>query len=236
MNEPIEKIENTTNVSKIKQVGGIVLFFTIIFAIILGIFKILAYFWTPVNIQERHEKEAFDMSLLLENTDSISKTIGKFTLEPNTSIELRSLGSTVFVRWSDWVYKNNKILEPNENTSLENSIYGKYSSKNIATEWKNLLKAPISENKCSRYSMKWWNAMPSSGLILNLRDEDNVSFNQNIHYKQWTKKDIYNLELEEKYKRYSSKWSHFYYRYQCTSSGKQDRLWQFIKIVDLMTQ
>jgi hypothetical protein len=54
-----------------------------------------------VNIQERHEKEAFDMSLLLENTDSISKTIGKFTLKPNTSIELRSLGSTVFVRWSD---------------------------------------------------------------------------------------------------------------------------------------
>jgi predicted permease len=44
MNESIEKIENTTNVSKIKQVGGIVLFFTIIFAIILGIFKILAYF------------------------------------------------------------------------------------------------------------------------------------------------------------------------------------------------
>lgn len=212
-----------------KSTIAVVAFFALVATIVYAIFAILAFSGAPVNILERFEREEFDGSFSLHNLSNKEVSIADLTLLPDAHIDLRSLEDRLFVRWSDGVFKAGKPAKASGILRLENSIYGKYSIEVGRTQWNTLFSAPISEQKCHRYAVKWLYPMPSSGVILSMRDEDNASFYQNIHYAEG-RANMYELEVEENYKRYSAKGSHYYYRYHCASSGKGDRLTAFVEI------
>ncbi|MGV2839259.1 hypothetical protein [Vibrio cyclitrophicus] len=213
-----------------KSTIAVVTFFALVATIVYAIFAILAFSGAPVNILERFKKEEFDSSFSLRNLSNKEVSIADLTLQPDALIDLRSLGGRLFVRWSDGVFKAGKSIQASSALKTEHSIYGKYSIEVGLTQWNTLFSAPISEQECHRYIIKWFHPMPHSGIVLSMRDEDSASFYQNIHYAQRSP-NMYELEVEENYKRYFATGSHFYYRYYCGSSGKLDRLTAFVAII-----
>lgn len=218
-----------------KNTIAVVTFFASVATIVYAIFAILAFIGSPINITERLEEEQFDSSFSLHNLSNKEVSIADLTLQPRANIGLRSLGGRLFINWDGGVFKSGKPVQASSALKLENSIYGKYSIEIEHTQWDTLFSAPISDQECHRYVIKWLNPMPTSGIVLSMRDEDSASFYQNIHYAQRSS-NIYELEVEENYTRsFLSSVDRFYYRYQCRSSGQHGRLSAFVSIISQLT-
>lgn len=206
-------------------------FFVLVLSIVYGIFYFLALIKTPIDLSEKLEEHLFNSTFKLQNLNNSDIKIKDFVLYPNSSITLRSLNNLLFISWDGEITKKGLSIKSSNNLKVENSIYGKYSIEMNKTKWKELFSSKISEESCSAYTIKWFYPMPKNELLLSMKNENNVSFYQNIHYKEMKE-----IEIEENFKRFSNKGSHFYYRYHCEYSGENNRLNDFIDIVDKLVK
>lgn len=219
-----------------KKAVVVMVILAIVLGIVYSVLALLAFIGSPLSLQEKLNDHKFETSFVLRNDSPQSIFVKNFELTANSSIELRSLGNTLFVRWIGNIKKDGQDIEPQSQLKLENSIYGKYSININATPWSELITSPISQGSCSQYAIEWFNSMPTHGLFLTIRDEDEGNFYQNMHYSISQNSSVLEIELEENFRRYSSRGSNFYYRYHCQTTGQHDRLSSFIRIIDSLTR
>ncbi|MCZ2798887.1 hypothetical protein [Vibrio alginolyticus] len=221
---------------KILIVGAImVAIFTSVLSIVFLFLQVRAWLSQPVEISERVNSEPFDVSIFVQNKTNSAVSFGLFDIKPKGILQLRTLSNKVFIRW-EGVTKYSRPIMPADSLKLENSVYGTYSLDLDRVDWKRLLRAPIADDYCNQYAVNFINPMPSSGLYMELRDESNSSIIQAIYFTEKPDNGSFGLELEESFRKYSTKGSNFTYRYACRTSGHSDRTGAFFKVVDQLTQ
>lgn len=221
---------------KFLVVGSIILvIFAVALGVVLSFFKIAAYFGRPIELKDKLDEQQFDVSYTLQNHSDRVISVGGLELMADAEITMRSTMKWVFITWHG-IHKNGVPLAPSGSLTLANSPYGKYSTELTRTSWAKLINSPIAEQSCSQYAVEWLNPMPMAGLSLEVRDENTGSLYQIAYYSKSAANDMYQIELSENFNRYSSRGSHFHNRYHCQTTGSDDRLGQFVLMVNQLTQ
>lgn len=221
---------------KVIVVGSVlVAIFVVVLTLVLAVIKAMAFFGQPIELNEKLAEQSFDLSMTLQNKSNQVVSIGTLELMPNSLIEMRSLSTTLFIGWQG-VTRAGVTMKPSARLALENSAYGKYSIPIDQTNWKRLLEAQAADKGCDQYAFSWFSSIADNGVSIIVRDEDRGNFYQAAYYSPEQTNSIYDLELEENFRRYSSRGSNFYYRYHCESTGIADRLGQYLRLVDDLTQ